>query len=123
MSWRRSAELRQAAEAFRDAQDAVVVYGSEGMGLAESAALAQACANLLLATGHVGRANNGLLGVWPRANDQGAWKMGCNRNRICCLHCRLPTLCISPQPTRWAMTRDSRKPLAKINLSWCKISS
>ena len=72
----RSAELRQAATAFKDAQDAVVLYGSEGMGLAESAALAQACANLLLVTGHVGRANNGLLGVWPRANDQGAWEMG-----------------------------------------------
>ena len=52
-------------KAFRDAQDAVVVYGSEGMGQAESAALAEACANLLVATRHAGRANNGLLGVWP----------------------------------------------------------
>ncbi len=39
-------------------------------------ALAQACANLLTATDHVGRANNGLLGVWPSANNQGAWELG-----------------------------------------------
>jgi NADH-quinone oxidoreductase subunit G len=72
----RSPELRAAARAFAGAKDAVVLYGSEGMGLAESGALAQACANLLLASGHVGRPNNGLLGVWPRANDQGAWELG-----------------------------------------------
>lgn len=72
----RSPELRAAAKAFAEARDAVVLYGSEGMGLAETGALAQACANLLLATDHVGRPNNGLLGVWPRANDQGAWELG-----------------------------------------------
>ena len=72
----RSAELRAAADAFASAQDAVVLFGSDGMGLAESASLAQACANLLVSTGHVGRANNGLIGVWPRANDQGAFELG-----------------------------------------------
>ncbi|HEX7975403.1 MAG TPA: molybdopterin-dependent oxidoreductase, partial [Anaerolineales bacterium] len=41
-----------------------------------STALAQACANLLVATNHVGRPNNGLLGVWQRPNDQGAWDIG-----------------------------------------------
>lgn len=25
---------------------------------------------------HVGRANNGLIGVWQRANDQGAFEIG-----------------------------------------------
>ncbi len=68
--------LQAAAKAFAEAKDAVILYGSDGMGLAETEALAQACANLLIATGHTGRANNGLLGVWPRANDQGAWEMG-----------------------------------------------
>jgi NADH-quinone oxidoreductase subunit G len=72
----RSAELKAAASAFAAAKDAVILYGSDGMGLAETQALAQACANLLLATSHVGRPNNGLLGVWPRANDQGAWELG-----------------------------------------------
>jgi NADH-quinone oxidoreductase subunit G len=72
----RSAEFKAAAKAFAEAKDAVVLYGSDGMGLVETQALAQACANLLLVTSHTGRPNNGLLGVWPRANDQGAWELG-----------------------------------------------
>ncbi len=72
----RSAEFKDAAQAFASAENAVVLFGSEGMGLAESEALAQACANLLIATGHTGRPNNGLLAAWSRANDQGAWEMG-----------------------------------------------
>jgi NADH-quinone oxidoreductase subunit G len=72
----RDPALRAAATAFADAKNAVVLFGSESMGLADSELLAQAGANLLIATGHTGRANNGLLGVWPRANDQGAWELG-----------------------------------------------
>ena len=71
-----SAELKAAAEAFARAENAVVIYGSEGLGLEGSQALAQACANLLISTNHTGRPNNGLLAVWPRPNDQGAWDMG-----------------------------------------------
>ena len=72
----RNPELAAAARTFAEAENGVVVFGSEGMGLNESTALAQACANLLQVTGHVGKPNNGLLGVWERANDQGAWDMG-----------------------------------------------
>jgi NADH-quinone oxidoreductase subunit G len=72
----RSSELREAAKAFAEAENAVAIYGSEGMSLAETSALAQACANLLLTTGHINRPNNGLLGAWPHANDQGAWELG-----------------------------------------------
>jgi NADH-quinone oxidoreductase subunit G len=72
----RSEALKEAAKAFAEAENAIILYGSEGMGLAESGSLAQACANLLVATGHVGKPNNGLLGVWPGANHQGAWEMG-----------------------------------------------
>jgi NADH-quinone oxidoreductase subunit G len=54
----------------------VILFGSEGTGLEGSQALAQACANLLVATNHTGRPNNGLIGVWQRANEQGAWDMG-----------------------------------------------
>lgn len=68
--------LRSAFRAFSNARNGVVFYGSEGMGLAETKVLAQACANLLSITGHIGAPNNGLLGVWPRANDQGAWELG-----------------------------------------------
>jgi NADH-quinone oxidoreductase subunit G len=71
-----SPELQAAAKTLVEAENLVVFYGSEGIGLDGSQALAQACANLLLATGHVGRANNGLVGVWRRANDQGAWELG-----------------------------------------------
>ncbi len=64
------------ADAFAKAANAVVFYGSEGLGLAGSASAAAAAADLLSETGHVGRPNSGLIGVWPRANDQGAWEMG-----------------------------------------------
>jgi NADH-quinone oxidoreductase subunit G len=56
--------------------NAVVFFGSEGLGLDGSAALANACADLLQKTGHTGTANNGLVGVWQRCNEQGAWDIG-----------------------------------------------
>ena len=71
-----SEAIRKAAEALRNAENCVVLYGSEGLGLAGSTSLAQACADLLVKTNHVGRANNGLIGVWPNGNTQGAWDMG-----------------------------------------------
>ncbi|MFZ5908890.1 MAG: NADH-quinone oxidoreductase subunit NuoG [Chloroflexota bacterium] len=64
------------AEAFSQAENAVVLFGSDGLGLEGSSNLAAACAGLLVKTGHTGKANNGLIGVWQRANDQGAWEMG-----------------------------------------------
>lgn len=64
------------AEAFEKAQNAIVFFGSEGLGLEGCSNLAAACAHLLQATGHAGRPSNGLIGVWRRANDQGAWEMG-----------------------------------------------
>jgi NADH-quinone oxidoreductase subunit G len=72
----RNPELKAAASAFAEAENAVILYGSEGTSLETSTALAQACQNLLLATGHVGRPNNGLLAVWQRANEQGASELG-----------------------------------------------
>ncbi len=96
------AEIKAAAAAFAAAPNALILYGSEGIGLAASRTLAQACANLLLLTrsvggsgadpnrftqlgvvpNSVGRANagkehlNGLIAVWGSANEQGAWDMG-----------------------------------------------
>ncbi len=66
----------EAADAFAKAENAVILFGREGLDFAGSSALAQACANLLIATQHYGRANNGLIAVWPHANTQGAWDMG-----------------------------------------------
>ena len=66
----------EAAKAFAEAENGIVLFGSEGTGLASSRSLAQACANLVIETNHTGRANNGLIGVWSKANEQGAWDMG-----------------------------------------------
>nr|BAL52550.1 NADH dehydrogenase I subunit G [uncultured Chloroflexota bacterium] len=71
--------LRQDAtigKAFQEAGNLVIFFGSEGMGLEQTEALAAACAQLLSESGHSGRVNNGLIGVWPRPNDQGAWELG-----------------------------------------------
>ncbi len=54
----------------------VVIYGSDGTGLKTSQALSAACAQLLVATGHAGKPDSGLLPVWQRANEQGAWELG-----------------------------------------------
>jgi len=72
----RDEAVKNAAQAFADAENAVVVFGSEGVGLKQSEALAKACANLLIATGHTGRPNNGLIGAWDKGNAQGGWDMG-----------------------------------------------
>ena len=64
------------SDAFANAENAVMLFGSEGLGIAGSESLAAACAKLLSETGHTGRPDNGLIGVWERANDQGAWEMG-----------------------------------------------
>jgi NADH-quinone oxidoreductase subunit G len=70
----------EAADAFAKAENAVILFGREGLDLAGSTALVQACANLLIATNHYGKANNGLIGVWPHANTLGAWDMGLRPN-------------------------------------------
>ncbi len=72
----RNAELQAAAQVFAQAENGIVIFGSEGTGWQDTQELAQACANLVIATNHTGRANNGLIGVWQRANEQGAWDMG-----------------------------------------------
>ena len=58
------------------AQNVVILFGSEGLSMDGTANLASACAKFLQESGHIGKPNNGLIGVWERANDQGAWEMG-----------------------------------------------
>jgi NADH-quinone oxidoreductase subunit G len=64
------------SDEFAKAKNAVIFYGSEGLGVTGTSALASACADLLKETNHIGNANNGLIGVWQRANDQGAFEVG-----------------------------------------------
>jgi NADH-quinone oxidoreductase subunit G len=71
----RDLEKGNVGEAFSNAQNAVILFGSEGLGVEGTANLAAACAKLLQGKGHVGKPNSGLIGVWERANDQGAWEM------------------------------------------------
>ena len=68
--------IQEAAQMIKEAKHLVIFYGSEGSSLAESQALAQACGVLLTSTGKAGKLNNGLIPVWQRPNDQGAWDMG-----------------------------------------------
>ncbi len=71
------AELHPAiAERLSQAENLVIVAGAEGLTLAGSAALAQAAANFLIETGHVGRPNNGLLSPIPGANGMGLHYLG-----------------------------------------------
>lgn len=72
----RSIAGKAASEAIASAQNLIILYGSDGLGLEGSTALAQACVGLLDRTGHFGKPSSGLIGVWPHVNDQGAWEMG-----------------------------------------------
>ena len=70
------AKVKAAAKVFSEANNAVIYYGSDGLGLSGSEELSKACAFLLSETKHTGRPNNGLVAVWNKANLQGAWDMG-----------------------------------------------
>ncbi|MBN2305888.1 MAG: NADH-quinone oxidoreductase subunit NuoG [Anaerolineae bacterium] len=65
-----------AADKLLDAENLVIFAGNEGLTLEQHGELMQAAANLLIITGHVARPNNGLVGVWPGANFQGALDLG-----------------------------------------------
>ena len=64
------------SDAFMKAENAVILFGSDGLGASGTASVASACAKLLHETEHIGKPNNGLIGVWERANDQGGFEMG-----------------------------------------------
>jgi NADH-quinone oxidoreductase subunit G len=71
-----SGNLKSAAKKLAAAEHLVVFYGQEGLPPAGSQALAEACATLLVNSGHVQSPNNGLIPVWPHNNTQGAWDIG-----------------------------------------------
>jgi NADH-quinone oxidoreductase subunit G len=74
------ASLKQEHEAIArtlaEAANLIIVCGAEGLTLEGSRALAQAAANFLIETGHVGKPQNGLLLVLPGANGMGLHYMG-----------------------------------------------
>jgi len=73
--------LQDAVKALIDAENGLVIYGNDGLGLIGSEHLAKACARLVVEYGFYGKKNNGLLAVWDQANTQGAWDMGFHPDR------------------------------------------
>ena len=71
-----SADHPEIDERLRNVENLVIVAGAEGLSLAGSTALAQAAANFLIESGHVGRRNNGLLSPLPGANGMGLHYLG-----------------------------------------------
>ena len=71
-----SADQPEIAERLSKAENLVIVAGAEGLTLSGSKALAQAAANFLIETGHIGRRNNGLLIPLPGANGMGLHYLG-----------------------------------------------
>lgn len=69
-------EAPDVAEKLANAQNLIIIVGSEGLSLAGSRALAQAAANFLIETKHVGKPNNGLLATLPGANGMGLHYLG-----------------------------------------------
>jgi NADH-quinone oxidoreductase subunit G len=69
-------EDKEISALISNAENLVIFYGSDGMGLEQTSALAETCADFLVKTNHYGRANNGLIPVWQHANDQGAAELG-----------------------------------------------
>jgi NADH-quinone oxidoreductase subunit G len=66
--------LRQAAQALAEAENGIIIYGRLALGVGP--ALMDAIAALAVATGKVGRANSGLIGLSPGGNVSGAIDMG-----------------------------------------------
>jgi NADH-quinone oxidoreductase subunit G len=71
-----SALPEEAAKAVAEAANVVAFVGGDGLDAPGADRVAKAAANLLIEGGHVGRANNGLIVVWPGANGQGGSDMG-----------------------------------------------
>jgi NADH-quinone oxidoreductase subunit G len=88
------------SDEFAKAKNAIVFYGSEGLGLNGSSMLASACATLLKETEHIGKLNNGLV-IWKR-------------------HSRAKRFTLSAL-TLWVMTLPWRR-RSKARSSWrCRI--
>ena len=64
------------AASLSEAENLVIVAGAEGLTLSGSEALAEAAADFLIDTGHVGRPNNGLISPLPGANGMGLHYLG-----------------------------------------------
>jgi NADH-quinone oxidoreductase subunit G len=70
-------KLRETARLIAQSPNFLILYGREAMFAQQNdVAVARALAALLLITGHIGRANNGLVALYPHNNSTGAIDMG-----------------------------------------------
>jgi NADH-quinone oxidoreductase subunit G len=58
-------------DALTKARHLLIVFGDEALDAGGARSLARSLANLLILTGHAGKANSGLLPLYPHANTQG----------------------------------------------------
>jgi len=68
--------IAEAVKILKSADNLIVFYGQEGLRYQDTIGMSEALASVLAASDHVGKANNGLIAVWPKSNTQGAWDMG-----------------------------------------------
>src|SRR5690606_7979061 len=71
-----SIQDQEVAGQLAAANNLVIVAGAEGLTLQGRRALMQAAANYPINTGHVGKANNGLLSTFPGPNGMGQHYLG-----------------------------------------------
>lgn len=60
---------------LKDARNVMIVFGDEQLSAVGARALTRALANVLINSGHAGKANSGLLPLYPHANTQGVFDM------------------------------------------------
>lgn len=65
-----------AGQAIAQAKRLIIFYGSEGLAVPATDALAAACGAILEEHGKTGQLHCGLIPIWPRANTQGAVEVG-----------------------------------------------
>jgi NADH-quinone oxidoreductase subunit G len=67
--------VSRSADALKDARNVLFVFGDEKLSAVNARALAQTIAKIVSDLGHAGKANSGVLPLYPHANTQGVIDM------------------------------------------------
>ncbi|MCA9909280.1 MAG: molybdopterin-dependent oxidoreductase, partial [Anaerolineae bacterium] len=97
-----------------EANNLIVIAGAEGLTLEGSQALMQTAANFLISTGHVGKANNGLMATLPGANGMGQYYMGFSPEATADMMQNPPKLLIIAQADVMADDPNAAEWLSKV---------
>ncbi len=71
-NWAATETMALGAE-LKAARNVLIVFGDEKLSADGARALARALANIMIESGHAGKANSGLLPLYPHANTQGVF--------------------------------------------------